>query len=92
MKRKNFIAAYARLTAHFGIINSDYGEKFARTAEDIYGLLSANGKLGCASDVDALTAVIYYKSGIKEPLVNRENLCEFFDAKEKKIAEILEEL
>ncbi len=90
--RKNFVKAYANLTAHFGVIDSEYGEKFARTAEEIYSKLEENDALRYAADTDALSAVIYFKSGIDEPVVTRDNLCDFFGVKDKQITKILEAL
>lgn len=92
LKRKNFVKAYSTLTAHFAIIDSDYGEKFAVTAERLYKRLEKDGRLAAASDPDALAAAIYFKSGVKEPKVTRENLSGFFDVSDKKISDILGDL
>lgn len=89
LKRKNFISAYARLAAHFSMINDEYGAAFAKAAEELYCKLESEGRLACASDTDALTAAIYYMAGIKEPLVKREDLSSFFDTTDKKIKDIL---
>lgn len=92
VKRRNFVAAYSRLTAHFAIIDNSYGEQFAKTAENLYEKLSGEERLNAANDVDALTAAIYYSSGISEKLVTRENLSGFFDTTDKKIIDILGEI
>ncbi len=92
LKRKNFITAYSRLTAHFAIINSDYGDKFAKTAEKLYKKLEKEDRLSDASDTDALTAAIYYKSNISEPKVARRELSKFFDTTDAKIFKILGEV
>lgn len=90
-KRKNFVTAYARLTAHFAIISNDYGEKFALACESLYASMESGDRLAAASDSDALTAAIYYKSGVTEANITRKNLSEFFDTTEQKISYILGE-
>ena len=89
LKRRNFVSAYARLTAHFGIIDESYSEAFARAAENLYKRLESEGRLACAADTDALTAAIYSLSDIKDTLVKRSELSSFFDTTEKKIKQIL---
>ncbi len=90
-KRRQFIEAYANLSAHFAIIDSDYGEAFARTAEELYLKLEEENKLSVI-DHNALSAVIYYKAGITEANITRKNLCDFFETTEEKITAILGEL
>lgn len=92
LKKKNFVSAYSRLTAHFGIIEGYYGEEFALAAENLYSQLKMRGNLQAAADTDALTAAVYFKSGIKEPRVTRKKLSTFFDAPEEKISDILGDL
>lgn len=90
-KRKYFISAYSKLASHFAIFNRDAGEKFALTAEKLYNELQVAGKLDLASDFDALTAAIYFRSGVKKPDLSREKLSEFFGADDNKISELLGE-
>lgn len=92
VKRKNFVSAYARLTAHFCIIDEEYGARFASAAEGLYSELEEQGRLSAASDCDALTAAIYFKTGISEAGISRETLASFFDVSEDKIKNILGEL
>lgn len=91
-RRKNFIEAYARLAAHFAIINNDYGEAFARASENLYSQMEEGGRLSAAADTDALTAAIYLRSGVFEADITRKNLIEFFGTTESKISRILGEL
>lgn len=91
-KRKNFITAYARLTAHFAVIDNSYGEAFARACENLYTEMQFRGALNAANDTDALTAAAYLKSGVCETGVTRKNLSEFFGVSEDKISRVLGEL
>lgn len=93
LRRKSFVSAYARLVAHFSIIDDSYGEEFATAAEKLYNKMEEGGRLSFASDGDALAAAIYYKSGITETGVGvtRENLCAFFETDEEKLLRILGE-
>lgn len=90
-KRRNFVTAYARLVSHFAIIDNSYGESFARAGEKLYNDMERGGRLAYAADTDALSAAIYYKSGVTESNVTSKNLCAFFDTTEEKISRILSE-
>lgn len=94
LKRKCFVTAYARLVAHFSIIDDSYGEEFAKSCEKLYNAMEAGGRLSCAADADALSAAVYLMSGLCETGVGvtRENLCAFFETDEKKLARILGDL
>ncbi len=91
-KRRNFVAAYARLTAHFAIIDNSYGEKFAAAAEALYNEMEEGGRLAAAADTDALVAAIYLRSQVREANITRANLSEFFETSENKIKIILGEV
>jgi tetratricopeptide (TPR) repeat protein len=91
-KRKNFVSAYAKLTAHFSIIDTDYGLKFAVSAEVLYSKLEKENRLADASDVDALSAAIYYMADLGGDSVKRKDLSSFFDASEEQIKKILGEI
>ena len=91
-KRKNFITAYARLCAHFAVINSSYGEAFAKACEGLYAEMQERGALSYSADEDALTAAAYLRSGVCEAQITRKNLSEFFGASESCISRILGEL
>lgn len=88
-KRKNFLLAYARLTAHFAIIKADYGERFCAAAERVYNALAAAGRLSVAADADALTAAVFSVSGVREPKITRSQLAKFFETDDKKINAVL---
>ena len=45
--------------------------------------------LSVASDLDALTAVIYLLSEVKEPKIRRSDLAMFFETSDRKIEKIL---
>ena len=89
LKRKFFVSAYAGLTAHFAVIDGENGEKFACAAEKLYNKLALEGRLSDITDADALTAAVYYLSGVNEPEIKRDKLSQFFDTDEKKIIKIL---
>lgn len=91
-KRKCFVQAYAKLTAHFCAIDPDYGLKFAVTAEVLYKQLENEKRLADATDADALAAAIYHRSGIMADGIKRKNLSTFFNASESKIKKILGEI
>lgn len=81
-----FVRAYARLIAHFSILNDTYGERFAHAAEDLYRELAAQGRLEISKDVDCLTAAIFEDSGVTDAGVTHENLCAFFDITKERLS------
>ncbi len=87
-RRVYFVRAYARLVAHFSIIDDDYGERFASASEKIYVELQEGGRLDAAKDAEALTAVIFAESGVTDAGVTKENLCAFFDVSQERIDKI----
>lgn len=91
LKRKSFVAAYARLVSHFSLIDNDYGEKFAAATETLYQKLAEREKLYLSADGDALAAAIFRLSGV-EHLKESKELCEFFGTREEKIKAILGDL
>ncbi len=88
LKRKNFVTAYARLTAHFAILHNSYSDKFANAAEKLYRKFEKAGTLSSVNDVDALTAVIYSQSGVREPKIPAGQLASFFDTTDKNISKL----
>lgn len=92
LKRKSFVAAYSRLNAHFGILDNDYCAKFATACETLYREMEEGERLAAAADTDALTAAMFYKTGITEAGITRRNLSAFFDTSEAKIKKILGEI
>lgn len=88
-KRKIFVAAYAGLTAHFAIINENYGEKFASAAEKLYKKLCLADNLDAVRDENALTAIIYQRAKIPEPKIPADKLADFFNTTDAKINKIL---
>lgn len=84
-KRINFTRAYARLVAHFSILDDAYGERFAVAAEQLYGELERAERLDTAKDLDALTAVIFEDSKVTGTGITKENLSAFFDVSEERL-------
>ncbi len=92
-KRTNFIKAYAKLIAHFSIIDDDYGRAFSQAAEDLYEEMSGLETLWMATkNRAALTAAIYLKSGIQCAGINEKNMYEFFETDEDSVRKIMGEL
>jgi len=92
IKRRNFVRAYARLVAHFSILDDRHGAKFAEAAEKIYSALEADDRLSASNDIDALCAAIYIKSGVREEVISGEKVYSFFDVSEKRVKKITGEL
>lgn len=88
-KRLNFVRAYARLVAHFSILDDVYGEKFAVTAERLYKQLESEGRLDSVKDVSALAAAIYIKSSVRAVGVTEQTAAAFFGVTDQKINKIL---
>lgn len=87
-KRKIFVEAYARLTAHFAIIDTSYGDKFAYAAEKLYNETEETGRLHAVNDVSALSAAIFFLADVEEPRISRDKLAEFFETTDEKIKKI----
>ncbi len=85
MKKKAFVSAYARLVAHFAVIEDEYGDKFARSAEKLYRKLQKEEKLDVADDIEALTAAVFYESKVRDAGVTTENICSFFNVSEERL-------
>lgn len=91
-KRKYFIAANARLIAHFSVVSNSSGKKFAKATEEMYEKLKAENRLKDIADLDALTAAIYCRSGVNKPSLPSDRLSLFFNTTEDKIKKILGEI
>lgn len=87
-KRINFVRAYARLVAHFSILENEYGERFAVSCEKLYGKFEREERLEATSDVDALTAYAFEEAGINEAGISKENICAFFDVSESRLKKL----
>lgn len=90
MRRKAFISAYARLVAHFSILNEGCTEAFVNAAHTLYDKLDECGKLALADDIDALAAAIYIKSRVREAGVKGRNIYAFFDVSPERVKAITE--
>lgn len=91
-KRKIFVVAYARLVAHFSVVNDKHGAKFASAAEKIYRRLEAEDKLGSVTNLDVLSAVIYIKSGVREAGLTGNKIYSFFEVTKEQVAKLSENL
>ncbi len=91
-KKSVFVKAYARLFAHFALLNENNGATCATAAENLYNELAAADRLTMCKNSNVLAAVIYLKSGIKEPGVNAKTVYEFFGVTEAKVNSFLREI
>lgn len=89
-KRKFFMKAYARLLAHFSLLNEDYCIKIATATEILYKKIADSGKLNSVKDADSLSAAIYVVSQIREDGLTDNNVCKFFDVAEENLKVLLE--
>ena len=87
-RKKNFIAAYAWLVAHFSILDDEYGKAFAAAAQDLYVELAESRRLDAAKDAEALTAAVYMLSGVKDAGVDSDHITEFFGVSNERIQKI----
>lgn len=87
-KRKNFVRAYAKLVAHFSVINDENGDKFALAAEKLYAKLEREDRLSDSKDEHALAAAIYIKSKVREAGISGRKIYEFFDTDEYRVKKI----
>ncbi len=92
LKRAGFVRAYARLVAHFSILDDENGEKFAAAAEKLYAQMAEDGRLDASKDASALSAAIYILSGVREMGVTEVTAAPFFGASEEKIKKITGEV
>ena len=88
-KRRQFIEAYSYLTAHFALLDSELGKKFATCTEAVYGKLEAEGRLGFVKNSIPLAAAILLYSKIKLPrLSRRSEICKYFGVDGNEIFDI----
>lgn len=88
-KRKLFIRAYAKLVAHFSILDDINGIAFAMTAEKLYNKLEKEKRLDDVKNVNALAAAIYLKSKIIGAGISGRHVYEFFEVTENQVNKIL---
>lgn len=91
VKRKRFVAAYARLVGHFSVIDNSYGEKFASACETLYEKMEAEQRLDKAVNEDALSAAVFKLAAIPEIAAQGE-ISRMFDVPDEKINEIIGEI
>ena len=92
LKRKYFVQAYARLVAHFSVLEDDYGFSFAEAAEKIYRKLSQDGRLDEIKSVDVLTAAIYCLSEVNAAGIEGEKIYSFFEVQKEQIDNLLRDI
>lgn len=88
-KRKRFLRAYAKLFAHFSILDDTYSQSFALAAEKLYALLESQGRLNDAQDADALGAAIYRLAGVRAAEIDGEEIYAFFGVDSGRVDKIL---
>lgn len=92
MKRKAFLSAYARLVAHFSILDDEYGADFADACEKLYAELSEKGRLDEVKNEEVLTAGIYILSGVRTAGIEDKAIYSFFGVKEEQIKKLFGEI
>lgn len=91
-KRKQFMQAYARLVAHFSVLNDEYGDEFAETAELLYHQLAEEERLDEAKNIELLTATIYYLSGVDAAGIEGDAIYSFFEVSEEDVKSLAGEI
>lgn len=91
-KKKQFLGAYANLCSHFVILGMPNAYKIKDATEKVYSKLKEIDKLNLANDAQALAAVIYIKSGVREAGISGKKIYSFFDVPESRVNRILEVL
>lgn len=91
LKRKQFVRAYARLLAHFAILDDGYGDDFAVAAEELYMKLSYEGRLGCVKNVEVLTAAVYVLSKVRAAEIDGNGIYDFFEVTEEQVNNLIGE-
>lgn len=89
-KRRRFVEAYAKLVAHFSVLDDENGLMFAEATEKLYKKLADGGRLDEATDDGALTAAIYILSGVRVADLDGEKIFGFFEVSEEQVKKFLE--
>lgn len=92
LKKKFFVQAYARLVAHFSVLEDEYGDEFAEAAESLYERLAEQGRLDEAKNLEVLTATIYYLSEVNAAGIEGDKIYSFFDVTEEDIKRLAGEI
>lgn len=92
LKRKNFIVAYSRIVARFGIISEEYTWAFNKATREIYFALEEKDMLDASANCGVLAALIYKLSGVKLQGVDDKKVLEYFDADAEEYYRICGEL
>lgn len=88
-KKKYFVRAYARLLAHFAILDDGFGEEFAAAAEEIYVKLAGEGRLDCVKNVEILTAAVYLVSKVRAAEISGDGIYEFFEVTKEQVNSLI---
>ncbi len=91
LKKKHFVQAYARLLAHFSVLDDENGALFAEAAEKLYEKLSTEGRLDEVKSVDILSAAIYLFSGVNAAGIEGDKIYSFFEVTAEQINNLLGE-
>lgn len=88
-KKKTFVRAYAKLFAHFAIIDGDFPASFAAAAEELYAKLERENRLKEVRSVNVLSAAVYVSSGVRAAEIKEEELFGFFNVKKPQAYKLL---
>ena len=92
LKKKYFVQAYARLVAHFSVLEDENGFLFAEAAESIYNNLAEHGRLEEVKNVDLLTAAIYRLSDVNAAGIEGDKIYSFFEVDKKHVDNLLKDI
>ena len=88
-KKKFFVQAYARLIAHFSVLDDENGAIFAEAAEKLYAKLAQEGRLECVKNAEVLAAAIYRVSGVNAAGIEGDKIYSFFEVGEDEINKLI---
>lgn len=89
LKKKMFVRAYARLFAHFAILDEDYGAAFSAAAEKLYRKLERENRLENVRNQDVLTAAVYEYSKVHVAELKGDNIYDFFEVKKEQVEKLI---
>lgn len=89
LKRKFFVQAYARLVAHFSVLDDENGAIFAEAAEKLYAKLAGDGRLEDVKNAEVLAATIYFLSGVNAAGIEGDKIYSFFEVGEEEIQKLI---
>lgn len=88
-KKSIFVRAFAKLAAHFAILEEHKGVLFKEACEKLYFRLESEGRLDAARNEKAVAAAIYIESGECIPGLSGDAVYKFFNVTKAQVDKIL---